>query len=130
MPVGKLYALTAGYQEKNNSGRLYLGVRYSIGNYNRLGYLSTNFEYGTFFRAARTEQGVLTAGLNYFTGLFEFGNWKVRQFIKPIFTYGINRFPNEHLTINNENGIRGFNPLQLYGTNKFLLKLQTQSYAP
>lgn len=130
VPVGQVYAVTGGYQIKNNTGRLYLGVRYSIGNYNRLGYLSTNFEYGTFFRSSTAEQGVFNAGLNYFTGLFEFGKWKVRQFVKPFVTYGIKRLPNERININNENGIRGFNPAVLAGSNKILLTLQTQTYPP
>jgi len=130
VPIGKVYALTGGYQEKNNTGRLYLGLRYSIGNYYKLGYLSSNFEYGTFFRRSNPEQGVFSAGLNYFTGLFEFGNWKVRQFVKPLVTYGIKRHAGEKLTINNENGIRGFNPTTLTGTNKFVVTFQTQTYCP
>jgi hypothetical protein len=130
VPAGKVYALTGGYQEKNGTGRVYLGGRFSIGNYYKLGYVSTSFEYGTFFRSADPEQGVFSAAINYFTGLFEFGKWKVRQFMKPIITYGIKRLPVEHLTINNENGIKGFSPDALYGTNKFILTLQTQSYCP
>lgn len=130
VPIGKVYALTFGYQEKNSTGRLYLGARYSLGGYYRLGYISSNFEYGTFFRSSRPEQGVFSAGLNYFTGLFELGNWNIRQFVKSIVTYGIRRLPNEHLNINNENGIRGFNPSMLWGTNKFVLTLQTQTYCP
>src|SRR5688572_27815181 len=43
VPVGNVYALTGGYKEKNNSGRLYLGLRYSIGNYYKPGYISANF---------------------------------------------------------------------------------------
>jgi len=122
--------LTGGYQVRNNIGRLYAGVRVSFGNHIEQGYLSCNFEYGTFFRAFRAEQGVLTAGVNYFTDLFEIGNWKFRQLVKPQFTLGINRFPYENLTINNENGIRGFNTSALTGTKKIVFTLQTQSYAP
>jgi len=73
VPVGRVYALTGGYQVKNNTGRLYLGMRVFFGNYNKLGYLSSNFEYGTFFHGSQIEQGVLTVGVNYFTGLFEIG---------------------------------------------------------
>jgi len=130
VPTGKVYSVTAGYQVKNNTGRMYLGGRYSVGGFQRLGYVSADFEYGTFFSAGKPEQGVFTAGLNYFTGLFEVGRWKIRQFIKPLITYGIKRKANEYLTINSENGIRGFNPPDLRGTNKFLMTLQTQTYSP
>ena len=50
VPVGKVFELTGGYQLRNNSWRPYLGMRFSFGNYNEWGYLSTNIEYGTFFR--------------------------------------------------------------------------------
>jgi len=130
VPIGKVYGITGGYQVRNNISRMYAGIRFSSGNYNEWGYLSCNLEYGTFFRSSRTEQGVFTAGLNYFTHLFEIGNWKFRQFVKPQLTWGLNRFSYENITINNENGIRGFSTPYLYGTNKFTLTLQMQSYSP
>ncbi|MGC1389538.1 MAG: hypothetical protein WA816_00720 [Bacteroidales bacterium] len=130
VPVGKIIELTGGYQLRNSSWRPYLGMRFSFGNYNEWGYLSTNFEYGTFFRASHTEQSVITIGVNYFTGLFEIGNWRFRQFVKPQVTIGINRFSYDTLTLNDDRGINGFNSRGLVGTNRLLFMLQTQSYAP
>jgi hypothetical protein len=122
VPVGFVYGLTGGYQVRDNMGRLYAGARISFGNYTEWGYMSCNFEYGAFFHASHVEQGVFTAGVNYFTGLFEIGNWKFRQFIKPQLTLGINRFSYENLTINNENGIRGFNSIRRI--QRFTLRLR------
>jgi len=130
VPVGSVYSLTGGYQAKNNAGRLYLGMRVYFGNYNEWGFLSSNFEYGTFFHASHSEQGVLTVGINYFTGLFEIGKWKFRQFVKPQMTIGINRFSSDSLTLNDSYGLDGFNSPALSGTNRLLFTLQTQSYAP
>ncbi|MEI8225545.1 MAG: hypothetical protein WCG82_06420 [Bacteroidota bacterium] len=130
VPVGKVYGLTGGYQVKNNSGRLYLGFRYSFGDYHEWGYLSSNFEYGTFFHASNAEQGVFTAGINYFTGLFEIGKWKFRQFVKPQLIIGINQFYSDSLTLNDGYGLDGFNSSSLSGTNRLLFTLQTQSYSP
>jgi len=130
VPVGKAYGLTGGYQIKNNVGRLYLGLHYSYGNYNQWGYLSWNFEYGTFYRSSYPEQGVFTASINYFTDIFAIGSWNFRQFVKPQLTLGTHRFLNENITINNENGIRGFSSIAVPGTKKILLTLQTQSYSP
>jgi hypothetical protein len=130
VPVGKVYGLTGGYQVRNNSGRLYLGMRFSFGNYNEWGYLSSNFEYGTFFHTSHAEQGVFTASINYFTGLFEIGKWKFRQFVKPQVTIGINRFSYDSLTLNEGYGLDGFNSIGLSGTNRLLFTLQTQSYSP
>ena len=130
VPIGKVYSLTVGYQEKNSIGRLYIGARVSMGHYYPWGYLSSNFEYGTFFHASHREQGVFTAGVNYFSGLFEIGKWKFRQFVKPQVTIGINRFSYDSLTLKAGNGLGGFNSLTLTGTSRLLFTLQTQSYAP
>jgi hypothetical protein len=130
VPVGKVYALTGGYQVKNNSVRQYLGMRFSFGNYHDWGYLSTNFEYGTFFKASHDEQGAFTAGVNYFTRLFEIGKWKFRQFVKPQVTIGLNRFSSDSLTIKDGYGLDGFNSSALSGSKRLLFELQTQSYAP
>ncbi len=130
VPIGKVFNLTAGYQNKNNADRLYLSARISFGNYFSWGYLSSSFEYGTFFRAKQTEQGLITADLTYFTGLMEIGKWKFREFVKPQIAIGLNRFSQDSLTLNNDHGLDGFNSPQLSGTKRLLLTLQTQSYAP
>jgi hypothetical protein len=102
----------------------------SAGNYHEWGYLSTNIDLGTFFKASHAEQGVITAGINYFTGLFQIGRWKFRQFLKPQITIGINRFPYDSLTLNDGYGIDGFNSSGSSGKNRLLFMMQTQSYAP
>jgi len=130
VPIGRVYSLTGGYQVKNSSGRFYFGLRFSSGYYHEWGYLSSNFEYGTFIHGSRAEQGVFTGGLNYFTGLFEIGKYKFRQFIKPQVTIGINRLTNDSLTLNEGYGMDGFNSTALSGTSRILITLQTQSYTP
>ena len=130
VPVGKVYCLTGGYQIKNNVGRLYMGVRFSQGNYHRWGYLSTNFEYGTFFRAKKSQQGMISASFNYSTQLLEIGKWKIRQFVKPQVCIGIKRFSYDSLTINDGYGLDGFNSKSLSGINRIVLIFQTQTYAP
>lgn len=130
VPVGKVFSLTAGYQDKNNSGRFYAGARVSSGNYFPWGYLSSNIEYGTFFHASKAEQGVLSAGARYVTGLMETGKWKFRQFVKPQVILGIHRTSYDSLTINDEYGLDGFNSPQVSGVSRILFTSQTQSYAP
>jgi len=130
VPIGKVFSLTSGYQIRNNDKRLYLGARFSFGNYNSWGYLASNLEFGTFFKASKPQQGVISGSINYFTGLFEIGKWKFRQFVKPQVTIGINRFSYDSLTINQGYGLPGFNSPGLSGSKRLLITLQTQSYAP
>jgi hypothetical protein len=130
VPVGKVFSLTGGYQIKPDSRRSYFGMRFSFGNYYHWGYLSSNFEYGTFINSSHTEQGVFTAGINYFSGLFEIGGWKFRQFVKPQVTIGINQFYYDSLTLKEGYGLDAFNSTALSGSRRMLFTLQTQSYAP
>lgn len=148
VPVGKVYGLTGGVQKKNGIDRIYAGARASYGNYFKWGYLSTNFEYGTFFNGSKAEQTAFTFQANYFTNLMNIGNrWKFRQFIKPQVILGTNRLPTngDYLTINQDThfqsnfgagnfgrngaGILGFNSAT-FGTKKVVLSLQTQFYSP
>jgi hypothetical protein len=131
VPIGKIFGVTLGNQYKNNNWRPYLGAQASFGNYHKWGFLSTNFEIGTFFNKSKTEQTAFSFQANYFTKLTEFGEWKLRQFVKPQVVIGINRANSlgDALTINEGYGIQGFNSA-VYGTNKMVLTLQTQAYAP
>jgi hypothetical protein len=131
VPIGRIFGVTLGYQNKNNNWRPYVGGQVSFGDYHKWGFLSTNFELGTFFNNSRTEQTAFSFQANYFTKLIEFGKWKLRQFIKPQVIIGINRTNSlaDRLNINENFGIQGFNSA-VYGTNKMLLTLQTQAYSP
>ena len=130
VPVGKVYSLTGGYQIKHNVMRPYLGMRFSNGNYYEWGYLSTNFEFGTFIHGGKVDQGAIIVGIDYFTGLFEIGKWKFRQFVKPEVTIGINRYYNDSLTLKDTYGLHGFNSSALSGNKRLLFTSQTQTYPP
>lgn len=131
VPIGRIYGITFGYQYKNFSWRPYLGAQVSFGKYHKWGFLSTNFEVGTFFNNSKTEQTTFSFQAHYFTKLMELGNWKLRQFIKPQIIIGTNRQNSigDRLTINENYGIQGFNS-EIYGIHKMVLTLQTQAYAP
>jgi hypothetical protein len=130
VPIGKALSLTGGYQFRNSIVRPYLGARVSFGNYYPWGYLSTNMEYGTYFAASHPQQGILSAGLIYFTGLTEIGKWKFRQFVKPQISLGTNMSAYDTLTMNDGHGQDGLKAAGLSGTGRLLLVLQTQAYAP
>lgn len=130
VPVGRVLSLTTGYQIKNNTERMYLAAHISFGKYYPWGYMSSSYEYGTFLRSSKMEQGIFSVKVIYFTGLKELGKWKFRQFVKPQITLGINRFSSDSLTLNDGMGMDGFNSPALSGSSRMILTLQTQSYAP
>ncbi|SHL47059.1 hypothetical protein [Flavobacterium chilense] len=131
VPIGRIYGITLGYQYKNTFWRPYVGAQFSFGNYYRLGFLSMNFEAGTFFHQSKTYQTAFSMETNYFTKLYSIGRWKLRQFVNPQLIIGVNRenIIGDQLNINQQNGLAGFNSA-VYGTNKMVLSLQTQTYSP
>lgn len=148
VPIGTIYALTFGNQRKFKTDRMYIGAKISHGRYFDWGYLSSNFEYGTFVNKQQAEQTAYSFQLNYFTNLVTLGDkWKMRQFVKPQLLIGTNRLNSvgDRLSIDEKNtfegiygnkdqrdnsaGIPGFDS-HLMGTQKFVLSLQTQFYSP
>ncbi|QAA83223.1 hypothetical protein EI546_09700 [Aequorivita sp. H23M31] len=147
VPVGLVYSITGGVQNKNHINRMYLGGQIFYGNYFQWGFLSTNFELGTFFNKSITEQTAYSFNVSYFSNLLNLGGeWKMRQFVKPQIIIGINRLNSygDRISLNDdvkfsaiydisnlqENGsIEGFDGIAL-GTKKYVLALQTQFYSP
>lgn len=148
VPIGTLYSLTGGLQHKNNKSRYYLGGQISYGNYFKWGFVSTNFEAGSFFNGSKPEQTAFSFTATYFSHLLPVGGkWKMRQFVKPQFLIGSNRLNsvadrlslNENpyfngadgnMYFNQKNGnIPGFDSPAM-GTSKYVLALQTQFYSP
>lgn len=129
---GVVYGLTGGYQRKNGIGRYYGGARFAYGRYFEFGYASTNVEYGSFFNKGIPEQSAVVWSGIYFTNLLGKGRWKMRQFIKPQLVIGNDRLASaaDELTLNEQNGIQGFNSTTLFGTKKLLVSFQTQAYSP
>lgn len=129
---GIIYNITGGYQKKNDAYKFYFGARFALGKYYKFGYLSGNIEYGTFFKDSKTTQSAINFNVVYFTNLFETGNWKFRQFIKPQIIIGSNRLDSnlDKLTLNENSGLQGFDHATVFGTKKILLTFQTQGYSP
>lgn len=132
VPFGQVYSFTAGFQEKNYLKRAYFGGRFAYGNYFSFGYLGTNVEWGSFFNNGDSEETTLRIEANYFTNVMHWGNWKIRQFIKPILVIGNHRNQNikDRVNINGSNGLSGFNSATLFGTKKWIASFQTQTYSP
>ena len=132
VPIGKYYGITTGVQHKNSNSRMYVGARATLGDYFKWGYFSTNYEYGTFFNNGKNEQSAFVAQLYYFTPLYEPGEWKIRQFFKSNMIFGGHRLDikGDQLSINESNGIIGFNDSKLFGDKKMVFSFQTQSYSP
>ena len=131
IPAGSLLSLTAGYENGDLRQRKYLGASLSLAKYTpTFGYLYGRASYDSFLREGEWEQGVVQLESLYFTRLHERGNWKLRHFIWGRGTWGINRNPEELLSINNESGIRGFRSSLLRGSRRVALNYEANLYTP
>lgn len=127
VPVGRILGFTVG-KEAGIKNRIYYGLNVASGNYHDFGYLSIHLAYGTFRTGNRFEQGMLTGRIDYYTRLLSAGNWKLRQFVRPSFIFGLNRFPSGNYPL--QIGIKGFETIESMSSYLVILSLQTQSYAP
>jgi len=131
IPYGEVYAITLGLQNKNNKEFLYFGSKIAYGEHFVFGYLNSTLEWGSFFNNSNALQTAFRVDFNYISPLFEYGKWRIRQFIKPSYIWGNNRDLSEkdRLSLNENFGIQGFNS-PIIGTQKWQLTLQTQTYSP
>jgi hypothetical protein len=127
VPEGKIIGITVGIESQLRS-RYYLGINAGWGGYNAYGYLGTHLSYGTFKGQTGFQEGIFTGRINYFTKLLTLGDWKLRQFVRTSFIFGINRFPADNLPL--KIGIKGFEDIESRAMNITVVSLQTQSYAP
>ena len=131
VPYGEKISFVFGHQQKNSGSRFYSGITLAKGKNYSFGYLSAFTEWGSFYNHGITEQTAFKIGANYISPLMHIGSWRVRHFIKPTYIWGNNRDASykDQLRLNDYYGIQGFNS-EAYGTQKWVLSLQTQSYMP
>lgn len=132
VPIGRVFGLVGGLQYKNNSQQTYLGARVSTGRYTNIGYVSYNFEYGSYFRDGVASRSAVVLDSDYFTPLIEAGRWKFRQFIQGRLVVGNRRADvwGDQLSLLGEDGIPGFRSVGYFGAKKWILTAQTQSFSP
>lgn len=128
--VGKIFAVTGGWNQRYGKNRVYLGAKFSLGGYTKHGYFSTNVEWGSYFYGSGTEQGALRIEGIYFTKLQSLGEWKFRHFFHPELVVGYNRVPHTGDQLYIEESIQGLNASKIKGTRRFHFSYQAQSYAP
>ncbi|MDP3461516.1 MAG: hypothetical protein Q8S18_01875 [Bacteroidales bacterium] len=127
VPIGQAYSITLGW-DVQQPDRYYFDTKAAIGNYFPFGYLSAHIQYGSFIGPNGLQQGVITGRINYFTKLLTFGNWRIRQFVKPTVIVGIKRLATDNLSF--DDNLEGFENLAYKATSMMVLTIQTQSYAP
>jgi hypothetical protein len=131
IPTGSAFGLVTGYQNGAFRNRVYLGVNFARGGYiPKFGYLNSIFSLGSFISNKEINDGVLKIGVDYFTKLFSFNQFKFRQFIELNFSQTIR--PSEEIVLITQNdlGIRGISNYYHRSTTKFNIKLESLLFTP
>lgn len=131
IPVGTMLSFTGGFENNEFKNRYYVGTDFAIGKYlGKFGYVETGFTYSSFLKNHRIEQGVVLANLNYFSNLFVFDRYSLRQFVTIKFTGGINRYYKESINMNNKNGIIGLTNDSVWGNKRLNMDWETDCFTP
>ncbi len=128
IPVGNFYGLIGGYDYRNDSQ--YFGFRLGSAKLTSRGYISFFAEAGMYEGNKYSNATILNLESTYYTPLFTFGKWNVRQFVKPRLTLGWDQPLNKSLILSDNEGIQGFSNENIYGNKRATLYLQTQGYSP
>jgi hypothetical protein len=134
IPYGGLFRFTAGneYNEFHNfRKRTYFGAEISTGrSFKALGYFYTSAGFATYLDHKKSEQGVLTFNLNYFSNLVTMGRYMIRNFVNAEYTRGFNRNTQEFLVFIRDNGFSGFKNDSVIGTQRLSVNLETVLFSP
>jgi hypothetical protein len=129
--VGGMLIFTGGYDVSEFSKRFYSGFDgvYSR-RLNNIGYISLHAAAGGFFNNRRWEQNAYLFDLLYHSRLIRLNGWTMRVFTQHQYLVGNNRYEQEQVFLDTENGLRGHERFQLHGISKGLLKLEARIFTP
>ncbi len=131
IPYGGMFKLTAGREFNEFKQRTYIGSEFSFGrSVKALGYLYGSTGFSSFITSNHTEQGLLSLKFKYFSNLVNIGNITIRNFINIEYTRGFDRYVNEYLTFNRENGFSGFRNDTVNGDQRMLVSLESVLFSP
>jgi hypothetical protein len=131
IPIGGMINYTGGIEVNEFSERYYSGIE---GVFSRriqdFGYLSVYSAIGGYYRKSIWEQNVFNLDLLYHSRLFEDNNWKWRFFGRNSYVIGTNRYDNEQVYLDTENGLRGHDQFALRGISKALFNFEARVFSP
>ena len=131
IPYGTLLTLTGGLEINEFKRRQYIGANAAFGfSFESLGYLNFSGGIGTFINEKKTEQGVSSLRLQYFSNLLSAGSLLIRNFVNINYTRGFGRYEDEYLTLRRENGFSGFRNDSLKASQRITAGIETVVFNP
>jgi hypothetical protein len=135
IPYGFRLAFAGGRAWDEFAARNYFSLQWSAGHLIPVGYLRAALAYGSYFCDDYTpQQSVLSAGVQYFTHLFNAGRGYLRHFLNVDYTAGFHRLEGERERISfyGDNALRMLRPAaaHIHGLNRLLVHLESVYFSP
>jgi len=132
IPYGFLMQITTGFEDSEFCDRKYLAFEYQRAtHFNKSQiYFFTKMALGGYFKKDRYEQGTFIFQNKFIGRLRKSGRYRYRNFGALNYTLGIRRFPEEFITLNSTDGIRGYSSDEASGTQKLSLQLENIAFTP
>jgi len=131
IPHGGLLNVTLGKEINEFKKRTYFGTSLSMGeSVKNLGYLYGSAGFAAFFNKGHTEQGMLLLRANFVSNLSYLGKYRIRNFVNVDYTRGFDRYTDEYLVFNTENGFSGFGNDSVGGAQRLSVSLESVLFSP
>jgi hypothetical protein len=131
IPYGGMLKITGGREFNEFKQRTYFGTELSFGrSVKALGYLYGSAGFSSYILNNHSEQGQLSLKFKYFSNLVTLGNLTIRNFVNAEYTRGFDRYSNEYLKFNKDNGFSGFRNDSVSGDQRLLVSLESVLFSP
>lgn len=127
--VGGTVNLSVGKEINQFDNRTYLEMGGNFGRYfPAIGYFNLTLAAGSFFKPAKTEDGLISVSATYFSNLLRIRKMQVRHFVYAGYTKGFNRILDRTITIaGGRKDLRGFPAV---GNQRLRLGYETVYFMP
>lgn len=131
IPYGRLVNFTVGREINEFKVRTYLGSTLSIGeSVDRLGYFYSSVGFSTFLNKTKTEQGMLALRTKFISNLINLGRYRLRNFLNASYTRGFDRYSDEYLLFESENGFSGYRNDSIFAEQRLSVSIESTLFSP
>ena len=131
IPYGGQLKLTAGREINEFKERMYFGTDVSVGKSSQsIGYFYGTVGLASFFNETQSEQGIVFFNMKYFSNLWTVRDYIIRNFVNLHYVKGFDRYIDEKITFNSDNGLSGFRNDSVYGGQRFTISLESVVFSP
>lgn len=131
IPTGNFAQLITGYETSILASRYYTGIKLLSGEkINRDHFIYSWFESGGYWSESRFSDGIISLGLEYISGLYQFGSHRLRSFLSLSYKAGINRISVGELRVNSSEFLKTYRNFREKGHQRLGIRAETVVFTP